>query len=77
MRYHSLVIAPAGFPSELEDTAWSSDRAVGEEIMALRHRSLPVWGVQFHPESIGTDHGRTMLRNFFSLARSQALAATP
>jgi anthranilate synthase/aminodeoxychorismate synthase-like glutamine amidotransferase len=77
MRYHSLVIAPAGFPSELEVTAWSSDRAVGEEIMALRHRSLPVWGVQFHPESIGTDHGRTMLRNFFSLARSQALAATP
>jgi anthranilate/para-aminobenzoate synthase component II len=77
MRYHSLVVSPAGFPAELEVTAWSSDRAAGEEIMALRHRSLPVWGVQFHPESIGTDHGRTMLRNFLSLARSRALAPTP
>ena len=77
MRYHSLVVSPAGFPAELEVTAWSSDRAAGEEIMALRHRSLPVWGVQFHPESIGTDHGRTMLRNFLSLARSQALSPIP
>jgi anthranilate synthase/aminodeoxychorismate synthase-like glutamine amidotransferase len=77
MRYHSLVVSPAGLPAELEVTAWSSDRAAGEEIMALRHRSLPVWGVQFHPESIGTDHGRTMLRNFLSLARSQALSPTP
>ena len=77
MRYHSLVVSPAGFPAELEVTAWSSDRAAGEEIMALRHRSLPVWGVQFHPESIGTDHGRTMLRNFLWLARSLALAPTP
>ena len=77
MRYHSLVVSPAGFPAELEVTAWSSDRAAGEEIMALRHRSLQVWGVQFHPESIGTDHGRTMLRNFLWLARSLALAPTP
>ncbi len=76
MRYHSLVVSPNGFPAELEVTAWSSDRAAGQEIMALRHRSLPLWGVQFHPESIGTDHGRTMLRNFLSLARSAALAAT-
>jgi anthranilate synthase/aminodeoxychorismate synthase-like glutamine amidotransferase len=76
MRYHSLVVSPDGFPAELEVTAWASDRAAGQEIMALRHRSLPLWGVQFHPESIGTDHGRTMLRNFLSLARSAALAAT-
>jgi anthranilate synthase/aminodeoxychorismate synthase-like glutamine amidotransferase len=76
MRYHSLVVSPNGFPAELEVTAWSSDRAAGQEIMALRHRSLPLWGVQFHPESIGTDHGRTMLRNFLSLARSAALAAS-
>jgi anthranilate synthase/aminodeoxychorismate synthase-like glutamine amidotransferase len=76
MRYHSLVVSPNGFPPELEVTAWSSDRAAGQEIMALRHRSLLLWGVQFHPESIGTDHGRTMLRNFLSLARSAALAAT-
>jgi anthranilate synthase/aminodeoxychorismate synthase-like glutamine amidotransferase len=76
MRYHSLVVSPNGFPAELEVTAWSSDRAAGQEIMALRHRSLPLWGVQFHPESIGTDHGRTMLRNFLSLGRSAALAAS-
>ena len=75
MRYHSLVVSTNGFPAELEVTAWSSVRAAGQEIMALRHRSLPLWGVQFHPESIGTDHGRTMLRNFLSLSRSAALAA--
>ena len=68
MRYHSLVVSATGLPPTLEVTAWSSDRAAGEEIMALRHRSLPVWGVQFHPESIGTDHGKTMLRNFLLLA---------
>ncbi|MGH7519112.1 MAG: anthranilate synthase component II, partial [Gemmatimonadales bacterium] len=70
MRYHSLVVSPVGLPDSLEVTAWSSDRAAGEEIMALRHRTLRVWGVQFHPESIGTDHGKTMLRNFLALARS-------
>ena len=69
MRYHSLVVLPAGLPPVLTVTAWSSDRAAGEEIMALRHRTLPVWGVQFHPESIGTDHGKTMLRNFLELTR--------
>jgi anthranilate synthase/aminodeoxychorismate synthase-like glutamine amidotransferase len=73
MRYHSLVVSPAELPTSLEVTAWSSDRAAGQEIMALRHRSLPVWGVQFHPESIGTDHGKTILLNFLQLAR----AATP
>ena len=70
MRYHSLVVSPVGLPDALEVTAWSSDRAAGEEIMALRHRTLRVWGVQFHPESIGTDHGKTMVRNFLELARS-------
>jgi anthranilate synthase component 2 len=71
MRYHSLVVAPAGLPQALEVTAWSADRADGEEIMAIRHRTVPVWGVQFHPESIGTDHGRTMLANFLELARER------
>ncbi len=74
MRYHSLVVSPIGLPDALEVTAWSSDRAAGEEIMALRHRTLPVWGVQFHPESIGTDHGKTMLRNFLQLARLRSPA---
>ncbi|HEU5171115.1 MAG TPA: aminodeoxychorismate/anthranilate synthase component II [Gemmatimonadales bacterium] len=76
MRYHSLVVSPDGFPGGLEVTAWSSDRAPGAEIMALRHRSLPVWGVQFHPESIATDHGKTMLRNFLELAGRPAGVAT-
>jgi anthranilate synthase component 2 len=74
MRYHSLVVSPAGLPPTLEVTAWSSDRAAGEEIMALRHRTHPVWGVQFHPESIGTDHGKTMVLNFLRLARERSAA---
>ena len=68
MRYHSLVVSPQGFPAELEVTAWSADRPPGSEIMALRHRSLPVFGVQFHPESIGTSEGRKLLANFLELA---------
>ena len=67
MRYHSLVVSAAGFPPELEVTAWSVDRPEGEEIMALRHRELPVYGVQFHPESIGTEHGMDLIRNFLDL----------
>jgi anthranilate synthase component 2 len=68
MRYHSLVVATATLPAELEVSAWSSDRPAGQEIMGLRHRELPVYGVQFHPESIATDHGKTILRNFLHLA---------
>ena len=55
MRYHSLVVAAEDFPEELEMTAWSIDRPRGQEIMALRHRSHPIFGVQFHPESIATE----------------------
>jgi anthranilate synthase/aminodeoxychorismate synthase-like glutamine amidotransferase len=68
MRYHSLVVSPVELPEELEVEAWSSDRAPGEEIMALRHRERPVWGVQFHPESVGTDQGKRILANFLELA---------
>ena len=68
MRYHSLVIAPESLPAELEVTAWSSDRPAGQEIMAVQHRSLPVYGVQFHPESIATEAGRDLLKNFLNLA---------
>ena len=68
MRYHSLVVAPEGLPAELEVTAWSSDRAPGTEIMALCHRSLPVYGVQFHPESVATPEGKRLLENFLALA---------
>ncbi len=68
MRYHSLVVSPQGLPSELEVTAWSSDRPQGSEIMALCHRMLPVYGVQFHPESVATVEGKRLLENFLELA---------
>lgn len=64
MRYHSLVVDPASVPGELEVTAWSADRPRGQEIMALRHRSAPVFGVQFHPESVGTEVGMRLMENF-------------
>jgi anthranilate synthase/aminodeoxychorismate synthase-like glutamine amidotransferase len=67
MRYHSLVVSPEGLPAELEVTAWSDDRAAKSEIMALCHRSLPVYGVQFHPESVGTASGKRLLANFLAL----------
>jgi anthranilate synthase component II len=68
MRYHSLVVSPAGVPNDLEVTAWSGDRPEGQEIMALCHRTLPVFGVQFHPESVATRHGKRLLANFLLLA---------
>jgi len=60
-RYHSLVVADAGLPAELEVTARTQEDGT---IMGLRHRSLPIQGVQFHPESILTGEGRRILRNF-------------
>ena len=69
MRYHSLVVSPTELPDELEITAWSADRPAREEIMALCHRTLPVFGVQFHPESVATNQGKRLLANFLSLVR--------
>jgi len=64
-RYHSLVVAQDTLPGCLEVTAWTEDAAGGvDEIMGLRHRDLPVEGVQFHPESILTQHGHALLKNF-------------
>jgi anthranilate synthase component 2 len=68
MRYHSLVVSSEGLPTELEITGWSDDRQEGTEIMGLSHRSLPVHGVQFHPESVGTRPGKRILANFLALA---------
>ena len=64
-RYHSLVVEQSSLPDCLEVTAWTenADGSV-EEIMGLRHREHPVEGVQFHPESILTEHGHALLRNF-------------
>ncbi len=64
-RYHSLVVRKEDLPPELEATAWTEDGL----IMGVAHRSLPVWGVQFHPESIASEHGHDILRNFLALAR--------
>jgi anthranilate synthase component II len=64
-RYHSLVIAKDSLPDCLEVTAWTEDDKGGvEEIMGVRHKTLPIEGVQFHPESILTQHGHDLLRNF-------------
>ena len=63
-RYHSLTIEPAGFPEVLEVTAETDDGV----IMGLRHRELPIHGVQFHPESIASEHGHALLANFLRLA---------
>ena len=73
-RYHSLVVEQASLPECLEVTAWTEneDGSV-EEIMGLRHRELPIEGVQFHPESILTQHGHVLLANF--LGRPAARAA--
>jgi anthranilate synthase/aminodeoxychorismate synthase-like glutamine amidotransferase len=68
MRYHSLIVSPEGLPDELETVAWSSDREPGQEIMALCHRRVPVFGVQFHPESVATAQGKQLLANFLTLA---------
>jgi len=67
MRYHSLVVDTDSLPAELEVVARSKDDPT--EIHAMKHRQHPVWGVQFHPESILTQHGKDILRNFLMLAR--------
>ncbi len=64
-RYHSLIVSRAGFPSSLAVTAWTNEK----EIMGLRHKRFPVYGVQFHPESILTIVGKDLLRNFLKLSK--------
>ncbi len=64
-RYHSLIVERSTFPSSLEATAWTEDGI----IMGLRHRALPIFGVQFHPESIASEHGHALLANFLAIAR--------
>jgi anthranilate synthase component 2 len=63
-RYHSLAVKRETLPDELEVTAWTADG----EIMGLQHRTRPLHGVQFHPESIATEHGHKLLANFLDLA---------
>jgi anthranilate synthase component 2 len=69
-RYHSLVIAGETVPACLEINAWTlSDNGDVDEIMGVQHKDLPVAGVQFHPESILTEHGHDLLGNFLSMTR--------
>ena len=68
MRYHSLIVERATLPAALQVTAVAVDDA--NEIHALQHRTHPVWGVQFHPESILTEHGRDLLVNFLAMSRA-------
>jgi anthranilate synthase component 2 len=67
VRYHSLVIDQTTIPDSLDITAWTQTPAGDfDEIMGVRHKTLPVEGVQFHPESILTEHGHALLRNFLT-----------
>jgi anthranilate synthase component 2 len=67
-RYHSLVVAREGLPEELEVSAWLADGT----IMGLRHRALPIEGVQFHPESIRSEHGHALLGAFLGMLPAEA-----
>ena len=66
MRYHSLIVERDSIPTTLEITAEAEDSP--EEVHAMRHREHPVWGVQFHPESVLTQHGKELIANFLELA---------
>ncbi len=72
-RYHSLIVSSVKLPREFEVTAWTeTDKGERDEIMGLRHKLLPIEGVQFHPESILTEHGHDLLRNFLKHARERS-----
>ena len=66
-RYHSLIVARGSLPNCLEMTAWTERDGAAHELMGCRHRQFPIEGVQFHPESIFTDSGHDLLRNFLNL----------
>jgi anthranilate synthase/aminodeoxychorismate synthase-like glutamine amidotransferase len=71
-RYHSLIIKRDTMPAELEIIAETRPEL---EVMGIRHRTLPIWGVQFHPESILTEHGKQILANFLKLTGGQRFCA--
>ena len=65
VRYHSLVIDKKSLPEDIEITAWTKE---DDEIMGIQHKKYPIWGIQFHPESILTQYGKELLNNFLKLA---------
>jgi anthranilate synthase component 2 len=67
-RYHSLVIEPESLPDALRVTAHTAEAGWEDEIQAVRHRDHPVWGVQFHPESVASESGKALVANFLSLS---------
>jgi anthranilate synthase component 2 len=69
VRYHSLVIDESTLPEDIEITARSDDG----EIMAIEHKKYPIWGVQFHPESILTEYGHKLLENFLKMSKKEAV----
>jgi len=66
-RYHSLIVEEENLPLNLEVSAWTTEKDGTRTIMGLRHRSLPIEGVQFHPESVLTDSGKKLVENFLAL----------
>jgi anthranilate synthase/aminodeoxychorismate synthase-like glutamine amidotransferase len=66
-RYHSLIVEEKSLPSELEVSAWTTENGGSRTIMGLRHKSLPIEGVQFHPESVLTIDGKQLIKNFLEM----------
>ncbi len=73
VRYHSLVIDKDTLPEEIEITAWTKE---DDEIMGIKHKKYPVWGIQFHPESILTDYGKKILENYLKLTEKFKISKT-
>jgi anthranilate synthase/aminodeoxychorismate synthase-like glutamine amidotransferase len=70
-RYHSLIVEEKNLPAELEVSAWTTEKDGSRTIMGLRHRKFAVEGVQFHPESVLTDSGKKLIRNFLAVVSGQ------
>jgi anthranilate synthase/aminodeoxychorismate synthase-like glutamine amidotransferase len=73
-RYHSLIVDPSSLPECLEISSWVDDNSVPPTVMGIRHKSLPIEAVQFHPESILSEYGREMLKNFIETYCQPAMA---
>lgn len=75
-RYHSLVLKPESLPTCLNADAWCTTNEGEKEIMAISHQNMPIWGVQYHPESLLTEYGHDVLAKFISLSRARPNQST-